>query len=70
MSFPSLAFKIAADMIQQRLEAPALAMPQQQRNPNPMPAGQSALRFIADKNSNTATEPAPKVVTDTGRRKT
>jgi len=74
MSIPILSFKIAAEMIEQRLL-------QQQMEPADQPQsslaqqpagqtipGQSALRFLGSRNRTTATEPAPKVISTTGGR--
>jgi hypothetical protein len=74
MSIPALAFKIAAEMIEQRLlqqqmepaDQPQAAMAEQpagQATP-----GQSALRHLQGQGPNVATEPAPKVVSTTGGR--
>jgi hypothetical protein len=74
MSIPTLAFKIAAEMIEQRLlqqqmepaDQPQSAMAEQPAGQQ-VP-GQSVLRLLGSSNRVTATEPAPKVVSTTGGR--
>jgi len=85
MKIPPLAFKIAAQLIQDQLAQQAAAPPnEEQQNdqrtdqleePADLPGehlrGTSALRlFGLDRDRATATEPAPKVVTDSGKQTT
>lgn len=69
---PPLAFKIAAQMIQEQLlpqaTEPADISPELQAEPAAQPEqiGGSVLSLLGKQNA-TATEPAPKIVTDTGR---
>lgn len=69
---PPLAFKIAAQMIQEQLlpqaAEPADISPELQQEPAAQPGhiGGSVLTLLGKQNA-TATEPAPKVVSDTGR---
>jgi hypothetical protein len=74
MSIPKLAFKIAAEMIEQRLlqqqmepaDQPQAAMAGQPAGQ--VTQGQSALRHIRGQGPDVATEPAPKIVSTTGGR--
>ena len=74
MSIPTLSFKIAAEMIEQRLlqqqmepaDQPQSSMAQQPDGQ--VVPGQSALRFLGHRGRPAATEPAPKVVSTTGGR--
>lgn len=69
---PPLAFKIAAQLIQEQLlpqaAEPADISPELQQEPTAQPqqTGGSVLSLLGKQNA-TATEPAPKVVTDTGK---
>jgi len=69
---PPLAFKFAAQMIQEQLlpqaAEPADISPELQQEPAAQPGqvGGSVLTLLGKQNA-TATEPAPKVVTDTGQ---
>lgn len=67
MKIPDLAFKIAAEMIQQRL------LPQDTEPadlPAKKPIGGSVLGLLGKSDRVTAKEPAPKVVTVSGRQVT
>jgi len=74
MSIPRLAFKIAAEMIEQRLlqqqmepvDQPQTAMAEEPAGQTV--SGQSALRLLGKRERPTATEPAPKIVSTTGGR--
>lgn len=70
MTFQQLTFKIATQLIQERLRLPQTAEP---ADIAPQGAGQqfggSVLSLLGKKNpTGTATEPGPKVVTDTGKQ--
>ena len=79
MTIPPLAFKIATQLIQERLKH-AVTAPQEQALPQAtetadiprdgqVPWQGTALSLLGGRNpSATATEPAPKVVTDTGKQ--
>lgn len=65
MTIPPLAFKIAAEMIQQRLTPQATEpadLPQQRE------LGGSVLGLLGTSDRVTAKEPAPKVVTVSGKQ--
>lgn len=65
MRIPTAVFKIAVDLVEQQLSP-------QTREPVDLPhnqiKGTSALRFLGHSSHATATEPAPKVVTDSGKQ--
>jgi len=66
MKFPAVAFKVAAQMIDNRLSQmaePADLPTAQTAQTRP---GRSALSLLGRNQHATATEPAPKVVTDCG----
>lgn len=69
MTFPHSAFKIAAQLIEQRLQQRA-ALPQGEEPadlPEQMqPIRRSALSLLGHDDRVTAKEPAPKIVTDSG----
>ena len=62
MRFPVEVFKIAAELIGNRLNQ----MAEPADLPRQHPQGKSALRLLGRNDHATATEPAPKVVTDCG----
>lgn len=69
---PPIIFKIAAQLIEEQLlpqaAEPADISPEMQQDPRAQKplAGSSVLSLLGKQNA-TATEPAPKVVTDTGK---
>lgn len=74
MSIPALAFKIAAELIDQQLQEQQLEPADQPQTTESgteqaIQPGYSALRFLGGRHSRpTATEPAPKIVSTTGGR--
>lgn len=73
MSIPRLAFKIAAELIEQQMleqQMEPADQPQMMESGHetPVSPGHSALRLLDKRGRPTATEPAPKIVSTTGGR--
>lgn len=73
MSIPPLAFKIAAELIEQQLLEQQMEPADQPQttesgHETPVRPGLSALRLLDRRDRPTATEPAPKIVSTTGGR--
>lgn len=68
---PPLAFKIATQLIEEQLlpqaTEPADISPELQADPNSQPLAHRSVLSLLGKQTATATEPAPKVVTDSGK---
>ena len=73
MSIPRLAFKIAAELIEQQMLEQQMEPADQPQtlesgHETPVAPGRSALRLLDERGRPTATEPAPKIVSTTGGR--